>query len=285
MYFGFAMLTAFLIQSILSAMSQISLFQQPESPYTVGEITTHIRDLMEGDQVLQDLWVQGEVSNFSSPKSGHLYFTIKDAKAALRCVMWKNSAARLVYRPQEGDSIEVHGNISVYEVSGQYQLYADQIRTAGEGALYQEFLRLKEKLEGEGLFDESHKKELPIRPKIIGIVSSPSGAALHDMINTIRRRFSLAQVVLAPATVQGDAAPDEIIQAIDNLTNQVKPDVILLARGGGSIEDLWAFNDEGVVRAVAASEIPVISGIGHETDFTLTDFAADLRAPTPTAAA
>jgi exodeoxyribonuclease VII large subunit len=182
-------------------------------------------------------------------------------------------------------AVEAHGAISVYEAGGQYQLYVNLIKPVGEGALYQEFLRLKALLEAEGLFGPERKRPIPELPKRIGIITSPTGAALRDMLNTLRRRLPLAEVTLAPSPVQGDEAPARLVVAIENLNSKIKPDVILIARGGGSIEDLWAFNDERVVRAVADSKIPVISGVGHETDFTLTDFAADLRAPTPTAAA
>ncbi len=257
---------------------------QPSS-LSVTEVTKYLRELLEGDTVLQDLWVEGEVSNFSRPASGHLYFTIKDSGASLRCVMWRNTAVRQVYLPQDGEAVEVHGSVSVYEAGGQYQLYADQIRPAGEGALYQEFLRLKDSLEAEGLFDPERKRPIPEWPNRIGIVTSPTGAALRDMLDTLRRRFPLAEVILAPSPVQGDAAPAAIVAALERLNRVVQPEVILLARGGGSIEDLWAFNDELVARAIAASDAPVISGVGHETDFTIADFVADLRAPTPTAAA
>jgi exodeoxyribonuclease VII large subunit len=198
--------------------------------------------------------------------------------------MWKTSAARLRLPLQDGMAVEVHGRIGIYEVSGQYQLYADQIKPVGEGALFQEFLRLKAMLEAEGLFDPGRKRPIPELPRKIGIVTSATGAALRDMLNTLRRRLPLVEVILAPAPVQGVEAPPALVNALAALDRQ-QPDVILIARGGGSIEDLWAFNDELVVRAVAASKTPVISGVGHETDFTLCDFAADLRAPTPTAAA
>jgi exodeoxyribonuclease VII large subunit len=198
--------------------------------------------------------------------------------------MWKTSAARLGLPLQDGKAVEVHGKIGVYEVSGQYQLYVDQIRPVGEGALYQEFMRLKAMLEAEGLFAPERKRLIPMFPKKIGIVTSATGAALRDMLNTLRRRLPLVEVILAPSPVQGVEAPPALVRALQSLILQ-SPDVILLARGGGSIEDLWAFNDERVVRAVAMSAAPVICGVGHETDFTLCDFAADLRAPTPTAAA
>jgi len=252
--------------------------------WTVSKLTFYIRKLLEENEVLQDVWVQGEISNLSRPASGHIYFTLKDSSAALKCVMWKTSAARLRIGLQDGMEVEVHGRIGVYEVSGQYQLYADQIRPVGEGALYQEFMRLKAMLEAEGLFAPERKRLIPLFPKKIGIITSATGAALRDMLNTLRRRLPLVEVVLAPSPVQGVEAPPALVKAIQ-LLNSHLPDVILLARGGGSIEDLWAFNDERVVRAVALSSVPVICGVGHETDFTLCDFAADLRAPTPTAAA
>jgi exodeoxyribonuclease VII large subunit len=263
---------------------QPSLFASVQ--WTVSLLTKYIRDLLDADVTLQDVWVEGEISNLSRPGSGHIYFTLKDAGASLRCVMWKANAARSNLLIREGMSATIHGNIGVYEVGGQYQLYADQVRPVGEGALYQEFLLLKAKLSAEGLFDPGRKRPIPIFPKRIGIVTSASGAALRDMLNVLRRRLPLVEVVLAPAPVQGEDAPPKLIGAIAALNTVLPPpDVILLARGGGSIEDLWAFNDERLVRAIVSSEIPVISGVGHETDFSLSDFAADLRAATPTAAA
>jgi exodeoxyribonuclease VII large subunit len=251
--------------------------------WTVSKLTFYIRRLLEENETLQDVWVQGEISNLSRPASGHVYFTLKDSSASLKCVMWKTSAARLGMALQDGMEVEVHGRIGVYEISGQYQLYADQIRPVGEGALYQEFMRLKSMLEAEGLFAPERKRLIPMLPKKIGIVTSATGAALRDMLNTLRRRLPIVEVILAPSPVQGIEAPPALVKAIQSLNYQ-SPDVIILARGGGSIEDLWAFNDERVVRAVANSTVPVICGVGHETDFTLCDFAADLRAPTPTAA-
>jgi exodeoxyribonuclease VII large subunit len=267
-------------------MSQLPLFTSFAPPsWKVADLTRYLREVLESDENLQDIWVQGEVSNFSKPPSGHVYFTIKDSNASLHCVMWRNSALRLPSYPKNGDEIEVHGSIGVYEVGGQYQLYADLIRPVGEGALYQEFLRLKARLEAEGLFAPERKRPLPRWPRRIGIVTSPTGAALRDMLNTLRRRYPVVEVVLAPTPVQGEEAPPRIVAALEELNQVSHPDVILLARGGGSIEDLWAFNDERVARAVAASPAPVITGVGHETDFTIADFASDLRAPTPTAAA
>ncbi len=257
----------------------------PPLIYTVTDVTRYLRALLEGDEILQDVWVSGEIANLSAPASGHIYFTMKDESASLRCVIWKMNALRIRSNLQSGMAIEAHGSISLYEQGGQYQLYVDAIRLAGEGLLYQEFLRLKTKLEAEGLFAPERKRPLPQFPHTIGIVTSPSGAALQDMLNVLRARYPLAEVILAPASVQGAQAPGEIVLALQQLNAVEHPDVILVARGGGSLEDLWAFNDEGVVCAIAASEKPVITGIGHETDFTLADFAADLRAPTPTAAA
>jgi exodeoxyribonuclease VII large subunit len=257
---------------------------QSAQQWTVSKLTFYIRKLLEENETLQDVWVQGEISNLSRPASGHVYFTLKDSSAALKCVMWKTSAARLGIPLQDGKAVEVHGKIGVYEVSGQYQLYADQIRPVGEGALYQEFMLLKAMLEAEGLFAPERKRPIPMFPQKIGIVTSATGAALRDMLNTLRRRLPLVEVILSPSPVQGIEAPPALVKALQLLNSQ-SPDVILLARGGGSIEDLWAFNDERVVRAVAMSAVPVICGVGHETDFTLCDFAADLRAPTPTAAA
>lgn len=251
---------------------------------TVSQLTFRIRRLLEDNPELQDVWVEGEISNLSRPASGHIYFTLKDKNASLRCVMWKTDAARTRPSLQEGAAVEVHGKIAVYEPQGQYQLIANLIRPKGEGALFQEFLRLKSMLEAEGLFSPERKREIPSFPQTIGIVTSATGAALRDMLNTIRRRQPLARVILAPSPVQGVDAPPALVRALQDI-NQQNPDVILVARGGGSIEDLWAFNDEHVVREVANSKAPIISGVGHETDFTLTDFAADLRAPTPTAAA
>ena len=267
-------------------MLQPDLFVTPTpSALTVTDLTRYIREVLEEDPVLMNVRVTGEVSNLSRPRSGHIYFTLKDAGAALRCVIWRSSAARIPHDLQDGMAIEAHGSIGVYEASGQYQLYVRSVQPAGEGRLYQEFLRLKAQLEAEGLFDPERKQPIPAQPHKIGIVTSINAAALQDMLNTLQNRYPLVEVVLAPASVQGAAAPPEIVRAIRALNRRDDIDVILIARGGGSLEDLWCFNDERVVRAIAASRIPIITGVGHETDFTLSDFAADLRAPTPTAAA
>lgn len=264
-------------------MNQLPLFE-PKS-WSVTNLTRYLRDLIESDLSLQDLWVYGEVSNLSQPSSGHLYFTLKDSRATIRCVMWREAVDRQPFLPRDGQAIEVHGGIGLYEAGGQYQLYADTVRPAGEGVLYQEFLRLKARLEAEGLFDAEYKRSVPAWPRRLGIVTSPTGAALRDILQTIQRRYPAVEVILAPTPVQGDAAPVGIVNALQALNRIGQIDVILLARGGGSIEDLWAFNDERVARAVLDSKAPVITGIGHETDFTIADFTADLRAPTPTAAA
>ena len=253
--------------------------------FTVTALNAYLRELLETDEVLQDLWVRGEISNFSQPRSGHLYFTLKDSESAMRCVMWKPSAMRLRFTPTDGMLVEAHGAMSIYPAQGQVQLYVDALRPAGEGALYQEFLRLRAQLEAEGLFDPSHKRALPRLPKHIGVVTSATGAALHDILQTLNRRLPTLRVTVAPTPVQGVEAPAGIIAALKRLNSLPDLDLIILARGGGSIEDLWAFNDEGVARAIFASRYPVISGVGHETDFTIADFVADLRAPTPTGAA
>ncbi|NPA06881.1 MAG: exodeoxyribonuclease VII large subunit [Chloroflexi bacterium] len=257
--------------------------------WRVGDVLTLVRGLIQEQAELQDLWVQGEVSHVSQPRSGHLYFTLvdEDGRAVLPCVMWRPRVLRQsrIYLPQPGDHVEVHGYLDLYPRGGKYQLYADVIRPVGQGAAYQAFLRLKARLEAEGLFDEERKRPIPRFPRRIGVVTSATGAALRDILNTIRRRYPLAEVVLAASFVQGDEAPESLVAALEALNRVAQPDVIILARGGGAVEDLAAFNDERVVRAVAASQAPVITGVGHETDFTLVDFAADRRAPTPTGAA
>ncbi len=278
-------LTVPLPLSMLRNVNLNSLFGFEIRIWSVADLTRYVRQMLESDYRLQDLWVAGEASNVSRPASGHLYFTLKDADAALRCVMWRPEVARQKHLPQEGEAIEVHGRISLYEAGGLYQLYADTIRAVGEGARFEAFLRLKTLLEAEGLFDPARKRPLPAWPKRIGVVTSPTAAALRDVINVLRRRFPLLEVILAPTPVQGDAAPAGIVAALHALNEHSLPDVILLVRGGGSIEDLWAFNEENVARAIADSQVPVVTGIGHETDVLIADFVADLRAPTPSAAA
>lgn len=266
-------------------------FWQSELPgmgtavWTVAELTAYVRQLFELDYRLQDIDVSGEISNFTRASSGHLYFTLKDAGAQLRCVMWRTQAERLRFRPGEGDAVLAHGRVSVYEAGGQYQLYVDYLQPAGRGDLAAAFEQLKEKLATEGLFDPEHKQPIPSFPRRVGIVTSANAAALRDILNVLRRRNPLLSVLIAPALVQGEQAPDQIVRALHWLDGRDDIDTILIARGGGSIEDLWAFNDERVARAVFAARHPIISGVGHETDFTIVDFVADLRAPTPSAAA
>jgi exodeoxyribonuclease VII large subunit len=265
---------------------QLSFFASTYSePYTVSQLTAHIRRLIEDDSALSDLWLEGEVSNSTRASSGHCYFTLKDAGAQIRCVMWRSDADRQSYLPADGDQVLSHGKVGVYEVRGVYQLYVDQIRPAGVGDLYRQFERLKARLEEEGLFAPERKRPLPRFPRCIGVVTSPGAAALRDILNVLSRRFPLTRVLLSPTLVQGDAAPPQIVNAIDLLNERDEVDVIIVSRGGGSLEELWAFNDERVARAVATSCIPVVCGVGHETDFSLADFAADRRAPTPSAAA
>ena len=266
---------------------QLDLFggQARSEPYTVSQLTGHIRRLIESEPELSDLWVEGEVSNFSRASSGHCYFTLKDAGSQINCVMWRSVANRQVSLPAGGDLVLAHGRVSVYEAGGRYQLYVDKIQPAGVGNLYLEFERLKARLETEGLFDPERKRPLPSFPRCIGVVTSPTAAALRDILNVLGRRYPLARVLLSPTQVQGDAAPPQIVAALAALNARDDVDVIIVARGGGSLEDLWAFNDERVARAVAGSRLPLICGVGHESDFSLADFAADLRAPTPSAAA
>ena len=256
-----------------------------DAPKTVSEITAHIRMLFETDTALQDVWVSGEVSNMTRASSGHWYFSLKDSEASLRCVMWRSATSRQSVVPKNGDALEVHGQVSIYEARGEYQLYADIIRPLGVGDLYQQFERLKAKLETEGLFEGERKRDPPLFPHRIGVVTSPTAAAFQDVLNVLSRRFPLAEVVLSPTQVQGIDAPPQIVSALKRLNDFTDVDVVLICRGGGSIEDLWAFNDERVARAVAGSRIPVVTGVGHETDFTIVDFVSDVRAPTPSAAA
>ncbi len=250
---------------------------------SVGQLTTYIRDLIDSDMVLSDVWVQGEVSNWSRSAAGHCYWTIKEDEAQLRAVCFRQQAQRQPELPTNGHAILVHGHVSFWEGSGQLQLYVDLIRPAGIGLLHAQLEALKQRLEAEGLFEESRKRPIPVAPRRIGIVTSSTSAALQDMLVILARRWPLCEVILSPSLVQGDDAPSSLVEALFNLYD-IELDVIIVARGGGSIEDLWAFNDESVVRAIFAAPAPVITGVGHETDTTLVDLVADLRAPTPTAA-
>jgi len=270
---------------------QSLLFSNSDNePFTVSEVTARVKALLEGDEELMDVRIAGEISNLARPASGHLYFTLKDATSQIKCAMWRPQAMRLRAVPRNGDAVTARGRLGVYERDGVYQLYVEALTTSGVGDLYAELERLKQRLAGEGLFDEDLKRPLPDFPRRLGVVTSPSTAAFQDILNVLRRRYPLVEVILAPTLVQGEDAPRQIVRAIQILNSleqygETNPDVILVARGGGSIEELWAFNDERVVRAIAASNIPVVSGVGHEIDFTLADFVADVRAPTPSAAA
>ncbi len=253
--------------------------------WSVSALTRYIRELFDIDYRLQDVWLAGEVSNFSRAASGHVYFTLKDDSAQIRCVMWRSTAARQGYLPAHGDAVLAHGSVSVYEANGAYQLYVDALRPLGRGDLHLEFERLKTRLAAEGLFDLERKRPIPPYPRRLGLITSPNAAALRDVLNILSRRYPLVEIVFAPAAVQGAEAPPQLCAALEALNRLEGLDAILLVRGGGSLEELWAFNDETVARAIAASRYPVITGVGHETDFTIADFVADLRAPTPSAAA
>jgi exodeoxyribonuclease VII large subunit len=266
-------------------MSQASLFNlMPERHvWKVSELTERIRDLIE--TAFPDVWVEGEVSNFRAAQSGHLYFTLKDARAQIRCVCFRDQVRGLKFRPEDGLHVTVRGSLGVYEPRGEYQIYVSHIEPVGLGALQLAFEQLKKRLEEEGLFGEERKKPLPVLPRRIGVITSPTGAAIRDILRVLKRRFPNVHVLLYPVKVQGEGAAPEIVEALRYFTRAKAADVLILARGGGSLEDLWAFNEEIVARAIAASAIPVITGVGHETDFTIADFVADLRAPTPSAAA
>jgi len=265
-------------------MDQASFdFKSQRKIYTVSEISEEIRALFE-DQ-FPDLWVTGEISNYRPAGSGHLYFTLKDARAQLRAVCFRSQARYLKFKPADGLSVIARGQLSIYEARGEYQLIVELLEPAGLGALQLAFEQLKNKLAAEGLFDAGRKKPLPVLPQTVGIVTSPSGAVVRDLLRVMRRRFRNLNVEIYPVRVQGDGAAAEIVRGIERLNRRPGVDVIIVARGGGSLEDLWAFNEEAVARAIAASRLPVISAVGHETDFTIADFVADLRAPTPSAAA
>ncbi len=257
--------------------------QKDANPYTVSELTRSIKVLLEG--TLPPVAVMGELSNVKLHSSGHLYFTLKDESSQISGVMWRSRVAGLTFQPADGMKVLVSGRVTVYEVRGVYQLDANSLRPAGAGELQMAFEALKQKLAAEGLFDSARKRALPRLPSRIGIVTSTTGAVLQDILTVLRRRYPLATVVVNPAKVQGEGAAPEIARALAEFNEFGALDVIIVARGGGSLEDLWAFNEEAVARAIAASRIPVVSAVGHETDFTIADFVADLRAPTPSAAA
>ena len=256
-----------------------------DNSISVSELNGYIKTMMESDDFLASVAIRGEISNFKHNVSGHLYFSVKDEGAAVSAVMFKTAASRLTFKPCDGMKVTLYGRVSVYEKTGQYQIYVQTMTSDGAGELARAYEMLKRRLDSEGLFAHERKRPIPVMPKRIGIITSPTGAALRDMINVTGRRYPIADIVLFPSSVQGIEAPPQLCMGIEFFNAVKNVDVIIIGRGGGSIEDLWAFNDEALVRAVAASEIPVISAVGHETDFTLCDFAADLRAPTPSAAA
>lgn len=253
---------------------------------TVSQLNRYVKMLLQEDAALTPVYVSGEISNFVNHyKSGHLYFSLKDENALVKAVMFRTYAARLAFRPEGGMKVIVRAKASVYEKDGTFQLYVEDMQPDGVGALQIAYEQLKKRLQEEGLFDAARKKALPPFPTRIGVITSPTGAAVRDILNILARRYPPAQVVFLPVLVQGEGAPPQLVAALERMNREKAADVLIIGRGGGSLEELWAFNDERVCRAVAASEIPVISAVGHETDFTLCDFAADLRAPTPSAAA
>lgn len=253
---------------------------------SVSQLNRYIKMNFDADENLANIFISGEISNFTNHyRTGHLYFTLKDDSSAVRAVMFNSSAKRLKFMPEDRMKVIARGRVSVYEASGQYQLYVDDMQPDGVGALNLAYEQLKEKLQKEGLFSELHKKPLPPYPEKVGVITSPTGAAVRDIINVLGRRFSYAEIVFCPVLVQGDGAHLQLTDAVNLFNSERAADVIIIGRGGGSIEDLWEFNDEGLARAVYNSEIPVISAVGHETDFTICDFVADMRAPTPSAAA
>ncbi len=265
-------------------MTQFQFNLAPERKiWSVSELTGRIRDLLATE--FADIWVEGEISNCHAAQSGHLYFTLKDAKAQVRCICFRNQVRLLKFRPEDGLHVTVRGSVGVYEPRGEYQVYVEYIEPVGMGALQLAFEQLKKRLEAEGLFDAARKKPLPVLPRRIGLVTSPRGAAVRDVLRILLRRFPNVHLILYPVRVQGEGAARDIVEAIGYFNLQKMVDVIVLARGGGSLEDLWAFNEEAVARAIAAGTIPIISGVGHETDFTIADFVADVRASTPSAAA
>jgi len=251
---------------------------------TIKEVNRYIKDLLSGDSLLSNLWVKGEISNFKQHSSGHVYFTLKDNSGSLKCVMFRSRAHYLKFKPVHGMQVLVSGYISVFERDGQYQLYAEEMLPAGAGALHLAYEQLKERLTQEGLFAQSRKRRLPFLPLSLGIVTSLTGAALRDILSIVKRRSPQTNVLIVPAVVQGEEGPRSICQALDKIYKK-QIDVIIVGRGGGSLEELWCFNNEQVVRKISESPVPIVSAVGHETDFTLSDFAADCRAATPSMAA
>lgn len=254
--------------------------------FSVTQLNEYVRMLLDGNAVLSDMWIKGEISNFTNQyRTGHMYFSVKDAGATVRVVMFRSHAARLGFEPKDGMKVILHGRVSAYVAGGQYQFYADQMQADGFGNLFLAFEQTKARLAAEGLFDDDRKKPIPTLPRRVGIITSPTGAAIRDIINVTGRRYPQGELLILPSLVQGEQAAAYLAGGIRYFNRAANVDVIIIGRGGGSIEDLWAFNDERLAREIAASAIPVISAVGHETDFTICDFVADLRAPTPSAAA
>ncbi len=259
------------------------LSSQTTSIFTVSRLNQTVRLLLE--QEMGQVWISGEISNFTQPSSGHWYFTLKDDAAQVRCAMFRNSNRRVTFRPQHGQQVLVRANITLYEPRGDYQIIVESMQPAGEGLLQQKYEQLKAKLQAEGLFDQQYKQSLPSPAHCVGVITSKTGAALHDILHVLKRRDPSLPVIIYPTAVQGDDAPGQIVRAIELANARGECDVLIVGRGGGSLEDLWSFNDERVARAIFASRIPVVSAVGHETDVTIADFVGDLRAPTPSAAA
>ena len=262
-----------------------SLRERRDNAISVSELNTFIKNIFDTNRLLTSVYVRGEISNFVNHRSGHLYFSLKDAEGQIRAVMFRSSAIKLKFVPENGMKVTVHGSVTVFPRDGSYQLYVTSIQPDGVGALYLAYEQLKQKLEAEGLFDEIHKKCIPEFPMKIGVITSPTGAAVRDIINVIGRRYPLADIYLYPALVQGEGAEESLVAGVDYFDRSKLVDTIIIGRGGGSIEDLWAFNSEALARRIFECKTPIISAVGHETDFTVCDFVADLRAPTPSAAA
>lgn len=256
-----------------------------ERAITVTELTKYIKQLVEGDMLLSNVWVTGEISNYKYHTSGHMYFSLKDEGAVLKCIMFRSQNNRLKFRPEEGMKVLARGYVSVYPQGGAYQLYVEHMQPDGTGALYMAYEQLKKKLEQQGLFEPARKKIIPQLPKAVGVITSPTGAVIRDILHVLNRRYPNTRVIVYGSAVQGEDAPPQLIKGIKAFNKLKNVDVIILARGGGSLEDLWAFNDESLAYEISKSEIPVISAVGHETDFSISDFVSDLRAATPSAAA